>query len=177
MSMQEDGLLIVKWKIGIDIRKQYFKDYKVFDYSSSSRKKMNDVDFSYVPRFLLVSAISDKDYKYVKEENKLYVRSYVDKMIPIDRIHEIICTIPTKIVLKTPIGNGLEIDNCYDGRTKKICYDKDNAYETIEVGQSAAHIYNQLYRNCSNLPYTPYGVLVDSKEEKTDKNENDYDLL
>lgn len=41
-------------------------------------------------------------------------------MIPIDRIHEIICTIPTKIVLKTPIGNGLEIDNRYDGRTKKL---------------------------------------------------------
>ena len=40
-------------------------------------------------------------------------------MIPIDRIHEIICTIPTKIVLKTPIGDGLKIDNCYDGRTKK----------------------------------------------------------
>ena len=98
-------------------------------------------------------------------------------MIPIDRIHEIICTVPTKIVLKTPIGNGLEIDNCYDGRTKRIGYDKDNAYETIEVGQSAAHIYNQLYRNCSNLPYTPYGGLADSKEEKTDKNENNYDLL
>ena len=62
-------------------------------------------------------------------------------MIPIDRIHEIICTIPTKIVLKTPIGNGLKIDNYYDGRTKKIGYDTDNAYETIEVGQSAAHIY------------------------------------
>lgn len=107
----------------------------------------------------------------------MYVRQYTDKMIPIDRIHEIICTVPTKIVLKTPIGNGLEIDNCYDGRTKKIGYDKDHAYETIEVGQSAAHIYNQLYRNCSNLPYTPYGGLADSKEEKTDKNENDYDLL
>ena len=55
--------------------------------------------------------------------------------------------------------------------------DTDNAYETIEVGQSAAHIYNQLYRNCSNLPYTPYGDLADSKEEKTYKNENNYDLL
>ena len=36
-------------------------------------------------------------------------------------------------------------------------------------------IYNQLYRNCSNLPYTPYGELVDSIEEKINK--NDYDLL
>lgn len=177
MSMQEDGLLIVKQKIGIDIMKQYFEDYRVFDYSSSSRKKINNIDMSYIPRFLLVSAISGKDYKYVEEENKLYVRSYVDRMIPIDRIHEIICTIPTKIVLKTPIGNGLEIDNCYDGRTKKLTYDKDNAYETIEIGQSAAHIYNQLCRNCSNLPYTPYGELVDSIEEKINKNENDYDLL
>ena len=101
---------------------------------------MNDVDLSYVTRFLLVSVITDKDYEYVKKEKKLYVRWYTDKMIPIDRIHEIICTVPTKIVLKTPIGNGLEIDNCYDGRRKKLGYDKDNAYETIEVGQSAAHI-------------------------------------
>lgn len=139
---------------------QNFKNYKAFDYSIKTRKKMNDVDLSYVPRFLLVSVITDKTYEYVEKEKKLYVRWYTDKMIPIDRIHEIICTIPTKIVLKTPIGN-----------------DKDNAYETIEVGQSAAHIYNQLYRNCSNLPYTPYGDLADSKEEKTDKNENDYDLL
>ena len=59
---------------------------------------------------------------------------------------------------------------------KKIGYDTDNAYETVVVGQSAAHIYNQLYRNCSNCPYTPYGDLADS-EEKTDKNEKDYDLL
>ena len=157
--------------------KQNFKNYKAFDYSVKTRKKMNDADLSYVPRFLLVSVITDKTYEYVEKEKKLYVRQYIDKMIPIDRIHEIICTVPTKIVLKTPIGNGLEIDNCYDGRTKRIGYDKDNAYETIEVGQSAAHIYNQLYRNCSNLPYTPYGGLADSKEEKTDKNENNYDLL
>lgn len=160
---------------------QNFKNYKAFDYSINfikTRKKMNDVDLSYVPRFLLVSVISDdKDYEYVEKEKKLYVRWYTDKMIPIDRIHEIIYTIPTKIVLKTPIGNGLEIDNCYDGRRKKLGYDKDNAYETVEVGQSAAHIYNQLYRNCSNLPYTPYGDLVNPKEEKTDKNENAYDLL
>lgn len=148
---------------------QNFKNYKAFDYSIKTRKKMNDVDMTYVPRFLLVSVISDnKIYEYVEKEKKLYVRWYTDKMIPIDRIHEIICTIPTKIVLKTPIGNGLKIDNCYD---------TDNAYETIEVGQSAAHIYNQLYRNCSNRPYTPYGGLADSEEEKTDKNENDYDLL
>lgn len=140
---------------------QNFKNYKAFDYSIKTRKKMNDVDMTYVPRFLLVSVISDdKVYEYVEKEKKLYVRWYTDKMIPIDRIHEIICTVPTKIVLKTPIG-----------------YDADNAYETIEVGQSAAHIYNQLYRNCSNRPYTPYGGLADSEEEKTDKNENDYDLL
>lgn len=156
---------------------QNFKNYKAFDYSIKTRKKMNDVDLSYVPRFLLVSVITDKTYKYLEKEKKLYVRLYTDKMIPIDRIHEIICTIPTKIVLKTPVGNGLEIDTVFEGKTKRIGYDKDNAYETIEVGQSAAHIYNQLYRNCSNLPYTPYGGLADSKEEKTDKNENDYDLL
>ena len=29
----------------------------------------------------------------------------------------------------------------------------------------------------TNMPYTPYGGLADSKEEKTDKNENNYDLL
>ena len=139
MSMQEDGLLIVKWKIGIDIMKQYFKDYKVFDYSSSSRKKINNIDMSYIPRFLLVSVITDKTYKYIEKEKKLYVRQYTDKMIPIDRIHEIICTVPTKIVLKTPIGNGLEIDTVFAGKTKRISYDKDNAYETIEIGQSAAH--------------------------------------
>ena len=154
---------------------QNFKNYKAFDYSIKNRKKMNDVDLSYVPRFLLVSVITDKTYEYVEKEKKLYVRQYTDKMIPIDRIHEIICTVPTKIVLKTPIGNGLEIDTVFAGKTKRIGYDKDNAYETIEVGQSAAHIYNQLYRNCSNLPYTPYGELVDSIEEKI--NENDYDLL
>lgn len=154
-----------------------FKNYKVFDYSSLSRKKMNDIDMSYVPRFLLVSVISDKDYKYVGEEKKLYVRWYIDRMIPIDRIHEIICTIPTKIVLKTPVGNGLEIDDAYNGRTKRLSYNKDNAYKTIEVGQSAAHIYNQLYRNCSNRPYTPYGGVMDSTEEKINKNENNYDLL
>ena len=158
--------------------KQDFKNYKVFDYSIKSRKKINDMDMTYVPRFLLVSVISEnKIYEYIEKEKKLYVKWYTDKMIPVDRIHEIICTIPTKIVLKTPIGNGLEIDNCYDGRTKRFGYDKDNAYETIEVGQSAAYIYNQLYRNCSNYPYTPYGGLVDSEEEKTDKNENNYDLL
>ena len=154
---------------------QNFKNYKAFDYSIKTRKKMNDVDLSYVPRFLLVSVITDKTYKYIEKEKKLYVRWYTDKMIPINRIHEIICTVPTKIVLKTPIGNGLEIDTVFAGKTKRIGYDKDNAYETIEVGQSAAHIYNQLYRNCSNLPYTPYGELVDSIEEKI--NENDYDLL
>lgn len=154
---------------------QNFKNYKAFDYSIKTRKKMNDEDLSYVPRFLLVSVITDKTYKYIEKEKKLYVRWYTDKMIPIDRIHEIICTVPTKIVLKTPIGNGLEIDTVFAGKTKRIGYDKDNAYETIEVGQSAAHIYNQLYRNCSNLPYTPYGELVDSIEEKI--NENDYDLL
>lgn len=155
---------------------QDLKNYKAFDYSIKTRKKMNDVDMAYVPRFLLVSVIRDNTYKYIEKEEKLYVKWYTDKMIPIDRIHEIICTIPTKIVLKTPICNGLEIDNHYDGRTKKVSYDKDNAYETIEVGQSAAHIYNQLYRNCSNRPYTPYGDLVDS-EENPDKNEKDYDLL
>lgn len=157
--------------------KQNFKNYKEFDYSIKTRKKMNDADLSYVPRFLLVSVIKDKSYKYLEKEKKLYVRLYTDKMIPIDRIHEIICTIPTKIVLKTPIGNGLEIDTVFEGKTKRIGCDKDNAYETIEVGQSAGHIYNQLYRNCSDRPYTPYGGLADSKEEKTDKNENDYDLL
>lgn len=98
---------------------QNFKNYKTFDYSIKTRKKMNDVDLSYVPRFLLLSVITDKTYEYVEKEKKLYVRWYTDKMIPIDRIHKIICTIPTKIVLKTPIGNGLEIDNCHDGRTKK----------------------------------------------------------
>lgn len=154
---------------------QNFKNYKAFDYSIKTRKKMNDVDLSYVPRFLLVSVITDKTYKYIEKEKKLYVRQYTDKMIPIDRIHEIICTVPTKIVLKTPIGNGLEIDTVFAGKTKRIGYDKDNAYETIEIGQSAAHIYNQLYRNCSNLPYTPYGELVDSTKEKINK--NDYDLL
>lgn len=155
-----------------------FKNYKAFDYSIKTKKKMNDVDMTYVPRFLLVSVISDdKTYEYIEKEKKLYVRWYTDKMIPIDRIHEIICTIPTKIVLKTPVGNGLEIDNKYDGRTKRFSYDEESVYETIEVGQSAAHIYNQLYRNCSNLPYTPYGGLADSEEEKTDKNEKDYDLL
>lgn len=154
---------------------QNFKNYKAFDYSIKTRKKMNDVDLSYVPRFLLVSVITDNTYKYIEKEKKLYVRWYTDKMIPVDRIHEIICTVPTKIVLKTPIGNGLEIDTVFEGKTKRIGYDKDNTYETIEVGQSAAHIYNQLYRNCSNLPYTPYGELADSIEEKI--NENDYDLL
>lgn len=156
---------------------QNFKNYKAFDYAIKTRKKMNDVDMTYVPRFLLVSVIEDKTYEYIEKEKKLYVRWYTDKMIPIDRIHEIICTIPTKIVLKTPIGNGLEIDTVFAGKTKRIGYDKDNAYETIKVGQSAAHIYNQLYRNCSNRPYTPYGGLADSEEEKTDKNEKDYDLL
>lgn len=156
---------------------QNFKNYKVFDYYIKPRKKMNDVDMTYVSRFLLVSVITDKTYKYIEKEKKLYVRWYTDKIIPIDRIHEIICTIPTKIVLKTPVGNGLEIDNKYDGRTKRFSYDEESVYETIEVGQSAAHIYNQLYRNCSNLPYTPYGGLADSEEEKTDKNEKDYDLL
>ena len=29
----------------------------------------------------------------------------------------------------------------------------------------------------TNIPYTPYGGLVDSEEEKTNKNKNDYDLL
>lgn len=156
---------------------QNFKNYKAFDYSIKTRKKMNDVDMTYVSRFLLVSVITDKTYEYIEKEKKLYVRWYTDKMIPIDRIHEIICTIPTKIVLKTPVGNGLEIGNKYDGRTKRFSYDEESVYETIEVGQSAAHIYNQLYRNCSNLPYTPYGGLADSEEEKTDKNEKDYDLL
>lgn len=120
--------------------KQNFKNYKAFDYAIKTRKKMNDVDMTYVPRFLLVSVIEDKTYEYIEKEKKLYVRWYTDKMIPIDRIHEIICTIPTKIVLKTPIGNGLEIDTVFAGKTKRIGYDKDNAYETIEVGQSAAHI-------------------------------------
>lgn len=156
---------------------QNFKNYKAFDYSIKTRKKMNDVDMTYVPRFLLVSVITDNTYEYIEKEKKLYVRWYTDKMIPIDRIHEIICTIPTKIVLKTPVGNGLEIDNKYDGRTKRFSYDEESVYETIEVGQSDAHIYNQLYRNCSNRPYTPYGGLADSEEEKTDKNEKDYDLL
>lgn len=156
---------------------QNFKNYKAFDYSIKTRKKMNDVDMTYVSRFLLVSVITDKTYEYIEKEKKLYVRWYTDKMIPIDRIHEIIFTIPTKIVLKTPVGNGLEIDNKYDGRTKRFSYDEESVYKTIEVGQSAAHIYNQLYRNCSNLPYTPYGGLADSEEEKTDKNEKDYDLL
>lgn len=156
---------------------QNFKNYKAFDYSIKTRKKMNDVDMTYVPRFLLVSVITDKTYEYIEKEKKLYVRWYTDKMIPIDRIHEIICTIPTKIVLKTPVGNELEIDNKYDGRTKRFSYDEESVYETIEVGQSTAHIYNQLYRNCSNRPYAPYGGLADSEEEKTDKNEKDYDLL
>lgn len=101
---------------------------------------MNDVDMTYVPRFLLVSVITDKTYEYIEKEKKLYVRWYTGKMIPIDRIHEIICTIPTKIVLKTPVGNGLEIDNKYDGRTKRFSYDEESVYETIEVGQSSAHI-------------------------------------
>lgn len=157
--------------------KQNFKNYKAFDYAIRTRKKMTDADMSYVPRFLLVSVISDKTYEYVEKEKTLYVRWYTDRMIPVDRIHEIICTVPTKIVLKTPVGNGLEIDNRYDGRTKKCSYDKDSAYETIEVGQSFAHIYNQLYRNCSNFPYTPYGGLVDKSDTKNKINEADYDLL
>ena len=66
---------------------QNFKNYKAFDYSIKTRKKMNDVDLSYVPRFLLVSVITDKTYEYVEKEKKLYVRWYTDKMIPIDRIH------------------------------------------------------------------------------------------
>lgn len=138
---------------------------------------MTDADMSYVPRFLLVSVISDKTYEYVEKEKTLYVRWYTDRMIPVDRIHEIICTVPTKIVLKTPVGNGLEIDNKYDGRTKRFSYDEESVYETIEVGQSAAHIYNQLYRNCSNFPYTPYGGLVDKSDTKNKINEADYDLL
>lgn len=141
---------------------------------------MNDTDMSYIPRFLLVSVIEDNAYEYVKEEKKLYVKWYRDKIIPVDRIHEIINTVPTKIVLKTPIGNGLEIDDAYNGRTKRITCNKDMVYETIEVGQSLAMIYNQLYRNCSCQPYTPYGDLVyslDPSREKTNKNENNYDLL
>lgn len=157
--------------------KQNFKNYKAFDYAIRTRKKMTDADMSYVPRFLLVSVISDKTYEYVEKEKTLYVRWYTDRMIPVDRIHEIICTVPTKIVLKTPVGNGLEIDNKYDGRTKRFSYDEESVYETIEVGQSAAHIYNQLYRNCSNFPYTPYGGLVDKSDDKNKINESDYDLL
>ena len=99
---------------------QNFKNYKAFDYSIETRKKMNNVDLSYVPRFLLVSVITDKTYKYIEKEKKLYVRQYTDKMIPIDRIHEIICTVPTKIVLKTPIGNGLEIDTVFGGKQKGL---------------------------------------------------------
>ena len=60
MNMLEDGLLIVKQKIGIDVIEQNFKNYKAFDYSINTRKKMNDVDLSYVPRFLTVSVITDK---------------------------------------------------------------------------------------------------------------------
>lgn len=157
--------------------KQNFKNYKAFDYAIRTRKKMTDTDMSYVPRFLLVSVISDKTYEYVEKEKTLYVRWYTDRMIPVDRIHEIICTVPTKIVLKTPVGNGLEIDNKYDGRTKRFSYDEESVYETIEVGQSAAHIYNQLYRNCSSYPYTPYGGLVDKSDDKNEINETDYDLL
>lgn len=157
--------------------KQNFKNYKAFDYAIRTRKKMTDTDMSYVPRFLLVSVISDKTYEYVEKEKTLYVRWYTDRMIPVDRIHEIICTVPTKIVLKTPVGNGLEIDNKYDGRTKRFSYDEESVYETIEVGQSAAHIYNQLYRNCSSYPYTPYGGLVDKSDDKNKINEADYDLL
>lgn len=52
MSMLEDGLLIVKQKIGIDVIEQNFKNYKVFDYSIKIRKKMNDADLFYVPRLL-----------------------------------------------------------------------------------------------------------------------------
>lgn len=69
MSMWEDGLLIVVWKIGINVMKQNFKNYKAFDYSIKTRKKMNDVDMTYVPRFLLVSVISDdKIYEYVEKK-------------------------------------------------------------------------------------------------------------
>lgn len=35
---------------------------------------MNDVDMTYVPRFLLVSVIEDKTYEYIEKEKKLYVR-------------------------------------------------------------------------------------------------------
>ena len=51
---------------------QNFKNYKAFDYAIKTRKKMNDVDLSYVPRFLLVSVITDKTYEYVEKEKKLY---------------------------------------------------------------------------------------------------------
>ena len=54
--------------------KQNFKNYKAFDYAIKTRKKMNDVDLSYVPRFLLVSVIEDKTYEYIEKEKKLYVR-------------------------------------------------------------------------------------------------------
>ena len=99
---------------------QNFKNYKAFDYSIKTRKKMNDVDLSYVPRFLLVSVITENTYEYVEKEKKLYVRRYTDKMIPIDRIHEIICTIPTKIVLKTPIGNGLKLTTVMMEEQKRL---------------------------------------------------------
>ena len=60
MNMLVDGLLIGKQNIGIYNMEQNFKNYKAFDYSIKTRKKMNDVDLSYVPRFLLVSVITDK---------------------------------------------------------------------------------------------------------------------
>lgn len=47
---------------------QNFKNYKAFDYSVKTRNKMNDVDLSYVPRFLLVSVITDKTYEYVEKK-------------------------------------------------------------------------------------------------------------
>ena len=60
MNMLVDGLLIRKQNIGIYNMKQNFKNYKEFDYSIKTRKKMNDADLSYVLIFLLVSVITDK---------------------------------------------------------------------------------------------------------------------
>jgi len=101
--------------------------------------------------FLLIKQITNI-YNYHVKKDKDTKQEYIDDaqtndlLIRKSDICKIEATFPVKIQMKD-----------------------DRVYECL---QSFSMIYNQLFRDCSTRPYTPYGEYLGNKEEKETKSEN-----
>lgn len=158
-----------------ELNKPEWEYWECFDYTNQkiTRKSTNS---QYEAKFLVVSVIeNENDFYYDNKTNKLYVKKYVDHIIPVDRIYDIVSYIPTKILLKTFDGNGNLIKVEDESRTKISCNEKDACKEII-VCQPLVCIYTQLFRDCSQYPYTPYGRYI-NKENKETSNDLEYDFI